>query len=58
MMRSATRASVPSRANLTFSAHYAGTCQNCFREFEQGALVKYNRDDELVHRSCPARNDV
>ena len=35
-----------------FTARYPGTCQSCGDQFEAGEQLRYDEDDQVVHRAC------
>lgn len=42
---------------MSFAARYAGQCNECDERFPEGAMIKYNERDEVVHDSCPNSED-
>ena len=40
------------RSRKSFEARYAGRCQSCGGYFEEGDMIRYDKDDDLVHEDC------
>ena len=41
----------PRRVTKPFPAKYRGTCSKCYLEIEEGDLIRYNSEGEIVHHS-------
>lgn len=42
----------PERGSNPFPANFPGTCGECGWEIEEGDMIRYDADDEIVHDEC------